>query len=340
MKKSPGPDRILTEMIKHGRFYLVPLFTKLFNNILNSGQFPSIWNLGIIKPIYKKGDYDNPQNYGGITLISCLGKLFTSILQKRLTTHLETNKKLNFEQFGFRPNSQTTDSLFILQQLIHKYLGSKQKIYACFIDYEKAFDTVWQQGLLLKLRKLGITGKYYNIVKSLYENIKSCIQTEQDSYSETFLCNKGIRQGDNLSPTLFSIFMNDIPQFLKQKNCPGLFLSNLMINCLMFADDLVLLSSSPAGLQKSLQAVQMHADQWKLKVNTNKTNIMVFSGNGNYSCKYDFKYNNKTVNIVDKQSYLGLVFTPSGRFTYARAELCKKNNKKCILYQIFIIELH
>ena len=94
-------------------------------------------------------------------------------------------------------------------------------MYACFIDYEKAFDTVWQQGLLLKLKKLGINGKFYKVIKSLYENIYSCVQINQTSYSESFNCNKGIRQGDNLSPTLFSVFMNDIPNYLKDDNCPG-----------------------------------------------------------------------------------------------------------------------
>ena len=96
---------------------------KLFNDILDSGTFPTHWNIGVIKPIYKrKGDKRSPANYRGITLTSCLGKLFTSILQSRLNKFIEQHNILNPEQFGFRPNSRTTDSLFFLQQLLNKYL--------------------------------------------------------------------------------------------------------------------------------------------------------------------------------------------------------------------------
>ena len=114
-KKAPGMESILNEMIKHGRYYLMPSLEKMFNDILNSGTFPTDWNIGVIKPIYKKkGDKRSPANYRGITLTSCVGKLFTSILQSRLNTYIEKRKILNSEQFGFRLNSRTTDSLFIL----------------------------------------------------------------------------------------------------------------------------------------------------------------------------------------------------------------------------------
>ena len=96
----------------------MPSLEKLFNDILNSGTFPTHWNIGVIKPIYKRKG--TPANYRGLTLTSCLGKLFTSILQSRLNKFIEQHIILNPEQFGFRPNSQTTDRLFILQQLLNK----------------------------------------------------------------------------------------------------------------------------------------------------------------------------------------------------------------------------
>lgn len=104
----------------------------------------------------------------------------------------------------------------------------------------------------------------------MYENIQSCVQTDPDSYSETFQCNKGIRQGDNLSPILFSTFLNDMPQILKDNCCPGLHLEKSLINFLMFAADLVIVSSTPEGLQKYLNTIHSHAKKWKLKVNSNK----------------------------------------------------------------------
>ncbi|KAL9967640.1 hypothetical protein ACROYT_G025915 [Oculina patagonica] len=142
-KKASGTDAILNEMIKHGRYYLMPSLERIFNDIIENGTFPTEWNIGVIKPIYKqKGDKKSPANYRGITLTSCLGKLFTSILQNRLNKFIEQHDVLNPEQFGFRPNSRTTDSLFIFQQLLHKYTKQHKKLYVGFIDYEKAFDSV------------------------------------------------------------------------------------------------------------------------------------------------------------------------------------------------------
>ena len=189
-------------MIKHIRYFLLPSLEKIFNDILNSCKFPTEWNIGVIKPIYKrKGDRRSPANQ--ITLTSCLGKLFTSILQSRLNKYIEIHNILNPEQFGFRPNARTTDSLFILQQLLHKYTKQHEKLYVDFIDYEKAFDTVWQSGMIHKLQKEGIKGKFLKVIKSMYSSIRSCEMVNQNTMTESSLCNKGIRQGDGLSPVDF-----------------------------------------------------------------------------------------------------------------------------------------
>ena len=143
----------------------------------------------------------------------------------------------------------------------------------------------------------------------------------------SFSCKKGIRQGDGLSPILFSLFMNDLPQYLKESKSPGVMLGNRTINCLMYADDLLIISPSPEGLQQSLNVIQRHAQQWKLKLNTKKSNIIIFSGNGQNKNNIDFKYNNETLPVVDKQTYLGIEMTSSGRYTYARDILSKKATK-------------
>ena len=198
-KKASGTDTVLNEMIKHGRYYLMPSPERIFNEIIENGTFPTEWNIGVIKPIYKqKGDKKSPANYRGITLTSCLGKLFTSILQNRLNRFIEKHDVLNPEQFGFRPNSRTTDSLFIFQQLLHKYTKQHEKLYVGFIDYEKAFDSVWQSGMIQKLQKYGMQGKFLNVIKCMYSSIRSCVKINQNALTELFFCNKGIRQGDGL----------------------------------------------------------------------------------------------------------------------------------------------
>ena len=121
--------------------------------------------------------------------------------------------------------------------------------------------------------------------------------------------------------------MNDLPQYFKESKSPGVMLGNRTINCLMYADDLLIISPSPEGLQQSLNVIHRHAQQWKLKVNTKKSNIIILSGNGQKKNKINFKYSNETLQIVDKQTYLDIEMTLSGRYTYAREILSKKAAK-------------
>ena len=88
---------------------------------------------------------------------------------------------LNPEQCGFRPNARTTVSLFVLQKLLHKYTKQHEKLYVGFIDYEKAFDSVWQSGMIHKLQKEGIKGKFLKVIKSMYSSIRSCVKVNQNN---------------------------------------------------------------------------------------------------------------------------------------------------------------
>ena len=98
--------------------------------------------------IYKnKGDRKDPNNYRGITLLSCVGKLFTSVVSERLKTYCATNNIINENQAGFRSKYSTTDHIFSLKVLVNLFFRSKQKLYCAFVDYMKAFDTVWRDGL-------------------------------------------------------------------------------------------------------------------------------------------------------------------------------------------------
>ena len=102
------------------------------------------------------------------------------------------------------------------------------------------------------------------------------MKVNQNTMTESSLCNKVIRQGGGLSPVLFSLFM---PEYFRVHNCPGVKSGNQSLNCLMYADDLLVISDSPDGLQQSLNVIHKHAQEWKLKVNTKKSNIIIFSGN-------------------------------------------------------------
>lgn len=105
-----------------------------------------------------------------------MGKLFTSVLNSRLLKWDKENSVITDEQFRFKPGFSTTDAIFVLQSLINKTLKQKRRLYCCFIDYKKAFDLIDRSNLWSKLIKQGIQGKMLKIIKSLYENVKSCIK--------------------------------------------------------------------------------------------------------------------------------------------------------------------
>ena len=155
----------------------------MFNAVLNSGHFPEKWTEGIIIPLHKKGDKSDVNNYRGITLLSCLSKLFTSVVNNRLETFCSNFNIISDAQFGFRNGSSTIDAIYILMSLVQKYINENKRLYVIYVDMMKCFDTVYRNALWLKIYKAGIEGKLLRIIKSMYENVKSCVK-HCSSYSD------------------------------------------------------------------------------------------------------------------------------------------------------------
>jgi hypothetical protein len=174
--KACGTDQIINEYFKATSHFTVPLLTELFNIILNTGTVPSEWGKGIIKPIFKnKGTRDKPEFYRGITILSCFGKLFTSLINRRLTKYLDFNGTIGQEQAGFRNDYSTVDHIFVLKTIIELYMYKRKKLYCLFVDYSTAFDKINRTILWKKLIHNGVNGKILHVVHNIYKNTKSCI---------------------------------------------------------------------------------------------------------------------------------------------------------------------
>ena len=267
--KACGADNIINEYFKSAADLLSEPLQILFNKILQTGIFPSQWATGLIVPIYKKGDTEDTNNYRGITLISCFAKLFTSVINNRLKNWEQENEISTDAQFGFKSNHSTIDAIFILKYLIDRNLNSKKKLYCAFIDLKKAFDSVSRTSLWYKLIKSGIDGKILKLIRSLYSEIKLRVKN-LNSLSDLYSCELGLLQGEILSPFLFSIFLNDIEMHLGQNIQDGITLDQLQLYLLLFADDAVLVSETPEGLQNSLNSLYNYCKKWNLKVNIEK----------------------------------------------------------------------
>ena len=331
--KAYGFDNIINEFLKYCPTSVLELTTKLYNVVLKTGIAPISWCIGIIKPLYKKkGSMDNPDNYRGITLLSCLGKLFTSLINCRLTVYLEDLGKIGNEQAGFRGGYSTLDHIFTLSSIIDLYLFKKKRIYCAFVDYKKAFDFVNRTSLWEKVVSEGISGRILTVVYNIYANAKSCVKV-QNKLSDLFPCNVGVRQGENLSPLLFAIYLNDFESSLSCKFNGLEELSEtakehlntvdvetyLHLFVLLYADDTIILAESPAELQNALDATQEYCDLWDLTVNTSKTKVVIFS-RGKVRNKPDFFFRNEKLEITDDYIYLGTTFNYNGKFDKARAK--------------------
>ena len=215
--KAPGSDNILNEHIKATMHIFLPLYEILFNIIFDTGIVPEEWLIGIIKPIFKnKGDPLSPENYRPITLLSCLGKMFTYILSSRLEDFADDSTLIKDSQMGFRKGFSTLDNIVILHFLSNMLINSKKKLFCAFIDFKQAFDTIWRDGLWSKLLKSGINGKCFSYIQNMYKDIKSKI-CANGMMSKFFDCNVGVRQGENLSPFLFSLYIKDLEDYLIEK---------------------------------------------------------------------------------------------------------------------------
>ena len=165
--KSPGIDRISNEMIKHSFEIPKDCFVKLFNLVITVGCVPSIWCKGLITPVHKKGDPLNPENFRPICVLNCLCKFYTNFLNSRLCLVCKNEKLIHISQIGFTEGYRTTDHIFSLKTLINSHTRQTRngKLYACFIDFKKAYDSVWHEGLFSKLDSLNINGKFLEIIK-------------------------------------------------------------------------------------------------------------------------------------------------------------------------------
>jgi hypothetical protein len=139
--KSPGLDNITNNMLKSGQQRLLPCLKKIFNACLTSGNYPTIWAEGYVVPIYKTNDTADRNNYRGITVTAAIGKLFNSVLNYRLDAFLRNNELIHQSQIGFTKKARTTDHLFVLKCILDEYCSERNgRVYACFVDFQKAFD--------------------------------------------------------------------------------------------------------------------------------------------------------------------------------------------------------
>ena len=292
--KSTGMDGIPYEVLKNK--CCIEFLQRLFQYCFDIAHTPKSWHEAIITPVPKSRTSDPrvPLNYRGISLLSTCAKLYSSILNNRLVAYLETNDLIADEQNGFRSDRSCLDHIFAITTLIRNRLLSNMDTFTCFIDLRKAFDFVDRDLLFAKLIKLNITGKIYFAIKEMLSETKSCIKINQ-LCSDYFSISNGVRQGDPISSTLFSIFINDLVYEIKTLNY-GIKLEDQNVSILLYADDLVLIATNEYELQEMIETLYLWTKKWRISINSEKSNIMHFRTARKRQTEFKFKLGNNCFN--------------------------------------------
>jgi hypothetical protein len=275
--------------------------------LFENGIFPEDWSKSVIIPLFKKGDHNVIDNYRGISLLCIISKVFTFVLNNRLCLWIEKEKKITEEQAGFRKGYSTIDHIFTLVSMIKKqvYGQGKGKLYVCFVDYLKAYDSVDRNSLWSVLQRVKLSTKMFRMLKSMYKTVQSCVRWQED-FSNFFECPSGLKQGCILSGINFSLLIHEVAHAV---NCNGKHGVQILPGLqefflLFFADDICLISTTPAGLQNQINNLQTASESLGLSVNLDKTKVMVFR-KGERLSKYEkWFYNGMNIEIVNKYIYI------------------------------------
>ena len=135
---------------------------------------------------------------------------------------------------------------------------------------KRCFDSIYLNALWLKLYKANVDGKVLRIIRSMYQSVKSCVR-HCENYSDYFNIAVGLRQGQIISPILFSLFVEDIEMYLQNRNSKGIVIQDMCLILLLFADDMVVIGETPEDLQLSIDHLHNYCETWGLEVNTAKT---------------------------------------------------------------------
>lgn len=300
MKSSAdGEDRISVSALRRLDVDEIALFFHEIS-VTGDGKLPTTWTRSVLIPIPKVPGQQllNPKLLRGLSIQTAIRRLYSRCLVPRLTSWLNGAGLLPSSQSGFRKGFRTTDNLAILRALHEQHLTSRRSLFIAFIDIEKAFDNVNRSKLWQLIYSYGGKGALVDTLHKLYADTTTSLQLH-GRYSSLFPVDKGVLQGDPLSPILFILYIAGLS--ISEPDDP--LLAGLPISDSLLADDLMIPSTSSTGLQRKLDRMNAFFASIDMKVNARKSKVLRLGFITNEAV--DFRVNGETLEEVKEFKFIG-----------------------------------
>ena len=304
--RAAGPDGIPSEAIKADLSTSTKTLHELFGKIWERDEIPDDWKEGYLVKLPKKGGLKECENWRGVMLLSTAGKVPNRIILERLKAELD--KRLRDEQAGFWKERSCTDQIATLRIIVKQSLEWNTPVYAIFVDYEKAFDSVDREVLRKLLRHYGTPEKYIILIQKTYEKFAYRV-THNGVLCEMIEMLTGVRQGYLLSPFLFLLVIDWIMRQTTEEYRDGIqWTFTTRQEDLDFADDFSLLSNNHQDMQSKLTRLAKISAKTGLRISKSKTKVMRI-----YTRKADkLALDGEAIDEVENFTYLGSNISKDG----------------------------
>ena len=313
--KAPGPDEFYPRVIKELESEIAPHFYNIYRLSVSQRKAAKDWKLANVPPIHKGGSKNDPGNYRPISLTSVVCKILESIIVDLMTEHIEANGLLLDSQHGFRHNRSCLSNLVDFFHNMFSIYDSSRAIDILYLDFQKAFDKVPHDKLMIKVRALGIVGEIADWIEDWLRNRKQRVVINGEA-SEWADVTSGVPQGSVLGPLLFIIYINDIDV-------------GLVSRIAKFADDTKL--GIDAGNKEEIQGLQADlgrlgewSEKWQMPFNVNKCKVMHI-GYNNPNSRYNLLGND--IECVQQEKDLGVIISNDLKFSKQCINVEKKAQK-------------
>ena len=320
--KAPGPDGLPTIVLKTCARELTPSLCALFNLSLAEGKLPTEWKHAFVVPVHKKGKKEDVTNYRPISLLCIASKVLEGCIFK----HFKDFPCPLFDnaQHGFLQGRSTVTQLLAFYHEIGQSLDKGLQSDIVYLDLAKAFDSVSHQRLLLKHSHYGVSGKLLQWFESYLGGCgQQCLV--HGFTSSRSPVPSGVLQGSILGPLLFLVYVNDLLLVIQNRIA-------------LFADDSKCSSVIESlqdceSLQKDLESLHGWSDNWHLKFNTSKCEVLTVT-HKRHPFHYDYKLNNNSLKYVTKVKDLGVTISPDLTWdTHINTILAKANRMLAFLHR-------